>query len=753
MRTIFLLRGAPGAGKSTWIRENNLEPYTISADAIRLLYVGPVVTEKGNLAISQEQDNRVWDLLMDLLEQRMDRGEFLIVDATHYKASLLQKYKKLIGKYRYRAYVVDFTDIPIETAKQRNITRDAYKMVPEAVIDKMYAVFKSDFKEVSNQFKIITREEALAMMEICDVYDYNAYKRVYVIGDIHGCWEPLRKFFEEYPMNDESAYIFVGDYLDRGIQNKEVIEFLLSVKDKKNVLLLEGNHERWLRMYSEKDYPPELTPIENSILKKYAGKDFWYKRRQQTIRNHGFIKNTAPALTDFNKKDLRQLCRKLIQMAYIRFGDKRYFITHAGIPCLPRIEIATSQYIEGTGKYEDIDALYDHWIQNTDENEILVHGHRNVFEIPAKQRNGRCYNLDSSVEYGHKLRILKITPKQERILEYENPIFDPDLKPHKIPSEEKPIENNTELLRELENSTLINKKRFDNGITSYNFTHQAFYDRKWNQLTCTARGLFVKDGNVVARSYNKFFNWDERPETESPMLAKTLKFPVHAYLKTNGFLALFSSFEGRLLICSKSSLQGEYVTYINNVLDSRYYPNDIRDKINTYCARHKVTLVCECVDPVHDPHIVCYDRPGIVLLDVVKNDFTYQALPYEEMVRVAQEIGLDYKALDQTFDTWDALYTAKKEMDQEPIYKLCGMEGYVFVDATGFMVKYKLPTYRWWKEKRNVLNRLNSEHTLVPTYRDAMDIEVFSLMSRLKEEGKLETMSIVDVERMYADEN
>lgn len=37
MRTLFLLRGAPGSGKSTWVNRNNLEPYTLCADQIRTL--------------------------------------------------------------------------------------------------------------------------------------------------------------------------------------------------------------------------------------------------------------------------------------------------------------------------------------------------------------------------------------------------------------------------------------------------------------------------------------------------------------------------------------------------------------------------------------------------------------------------------------------------------------------------------------------------------------------------------------------
>ena len=37
MRKIFLLRGAPGSGKSSFIARHHLQPYAISRDEIRLL--------------------------------------------------------------------------------------------------------------------------------------------------------------------------------------------------------------------------------------------------------------------------------------------------------------------------------------------------------------------------------------------------------------------------------------------------------------------------------------------------------------------------------------------------------------------------------------------------------------------------------------------------------------------------------------------------------------------------------------------
>ena len=57
---LFVMRGAPGSGKSTFIKKAGLEPYTICPDTIRLMFEGPVMDPKtGKLGISQKND-RDW---------------------------------------------------------------------------------------------------------------------------------------------------------------------------------------------------------------------------------------------------------------------------------------------------------------------------------------------------------------------------------------------------------------------------------------------------------------------------------------------------------------------------------------------------------------------------------------------------------------------------------------------------------------------------------------------------------------------
>ncbi|WHH56119.1 AAA family ATPase [Bacillus paralicheniformis] len=74
MRTLVLLRGCPGTGKSTWIRDHQLNQYTLSADQLRLIHQSPVLNLEGKYDISQKNDGKVWKLLFTLLEERMERG-------------------------------------------------------------------------------------------------------------------------------------------------------------------------------------------------------------------------------------------------------------------------------------------------------------------------------------------------------------------------------------------------------------------------------------------------------------------------------------------------------------------------------------------------------------------------------------------------------------------------------------------------------------------------------------------------------
>lgn len=62
-------------------------------------------------------------------------------------------------------------------------------------------------------------------------------------------------------------------------------------------------------------------------------------------------------------------------------------------------------------------------------------------------------------------------------------------------------------LENMLNSEYIRVKELGNDVVSLNFTRDAFQDGVWNDETIKACGLFINKvtGDIVARSYNKFF--------------------------------------------------------------------------------------------------------------------------------------------------------------------------------------------------------------------------------------------------------
>ena len=736
MRTILLTRGIPASGKSTWIKENKLEPYTLSADNIRLLMQSPVTNMDGELVITQKNDSKVWALLFNLLEQRMERGEFIVVDGTHYRAELLHKYYSLIDKYRYRAYVVDFTDVPLQECIKRNKAREAYKFVPEEVLYKMHAVFEAEknskeCKEVSNKFTIIKPDGIRKLLDshwsLLKHYTNN-YEKVVVFGDIHGCYEPLKDYFELNPFNEKYLYIFTGDYVDRGIQNKEVLEFLIKIKDNKNVILLEGNHEAHLRKYSEK----------NADL--------------DSITSTEFKLNTIPQIESISKKDLRQLCRKFSQMEFFYFGVNRYVVCHGGIPCEPSILTPTVELIKGVGKYEDDELIGKNFRKNGCKACILVHAHRNIFNRPIKVSDNH-YNLCDSPETGGCVRIIEIEKNGEikEILQ-QNTVY--NIKAERPISTLDTLNINTtnNTLKQMNESKLIQKKVLDNGIVSYNFTRKCFYDKIWNNLTCKARGLFVdsETDNVVARGYSKFHNIDELESTTLSELYKTFKFPVTAYLKENGFLGLvsYNPKTDDLFIASKSTNKGDYADMVREEINK--LNKDKYDLLLKTCKDMNITFTFEVINKDKDPHIIEYAHNSLVLLDGIFNELdSFRKMPYTMLNRFAQDLGVKCKELCTQFNTWEEFKSWYHEIDKNNNTQI---EGFVLEDQNRFMVKYKTKFYKFWKSMRSLKEKMQSNKCIRPSFSNETEIRVYNYMRTLTPE-ELKSKSIIDIRKEYLDTN
>lgn len=71
--------------------------------------------------------------------------------------------------------------------------------------------------------------------------------RRYVIGDVHGCAKALRSLNTALQLGSDDEVTFVGDYIDRGPNSRDVIEQLIDLGQRCRVVALRGNHEVMLQ--------------------------------------------------------------------------------------------------------------------------------------------------------------------------------------------------------------------------------------------------------------------------------------------------------------------------------------------------------------------------------------------------------------------------------------------------------------------------------------------------------------------------
>ncbi|WP_405351072.1 RNA ligase [Fusobacterium animalis] len=726
MRTLLLLRGAQASGKSTWVTENNLEPYTLSADKIRLNIANPVLNEDGSIEISQKYNKLTWELLYKYLEMRMENGDFTIIDATHSDIKLMNKYRDLANIYKYTIYYLEF-DTPLEECLKRNRERIGYKYVPEKVIEKTWEAIKNKEK-LPNIFKKIN-----SIDEIINFYtaDVNEYKKVIIIGDIHSCAEPLKEVLKDF--SEENLYVFVGDYFDRGIQAVETFKIMLDLLEKPNVVLIEGNHE-------------------NNSVKKFINDEEKYTKSFDETTLQPLLKEFE---LEYIKAGLKKIYKRLRQCYAFEFSGKKFLCTHGGLPLVPKLALVSArEMIKGVGKYEtEIGEIYsENYKKGLCQDFIQVHGHRGIND------GEYSYCLEGRVEFGGELKVLTID-NDGNIEKYgiKNDVYNRGLKLPMSGVTEKVEKFNTanELINEMIGHKFITVKECDYNLISLNFNREAFNKKKWNDLTIKARGLFVDrdSGEVKIRSYNKFFNFGER-HVNLGYLHKYATYPIRVFKKYNGFLGLASVIDGNIVLASKSVTSGKYKDIFQSIWDK--VEDSVKELLKQIMIENNCTAVFEVVSPEYDPHIIKYDKEHLYLLDFIENKLDIDThnidLEFSENLMKKVEFSstiLTKKELVTKLENYDELYNFLDEKAKS----LEEFEGYVLCDNSGLMFKFKLPYYMLWKERRTWLERYRSALSKGKKI-EIKDIEKdenrhFKKFLLKLGKDKLQGLSIIDVREMY----
>ncbi len=205
-------------------------------------------------------------------------------------------------------------------------------------------------------------------------------KKIFAVGDIHGCLTRLRDLMSRIDMDDDNdTLVFIGDYIDRGKSSREVVDYVLELKDKyKNVVCLLGNHEQMFMNY-------------------LAGRD-----EDMYLRNGGLqtLRSYEISLTDGleEREDKIPAQHQIFYESLLPYYEtEKYIFVHAGLRLgLPLKEQTPDDLL--WIRYEFINA-------EDDFGKPVVFGHT-PFINPLIEKNK--IGIDTGAVYGGKLTCVEL---------------------------------------------------------------------------------------------------------------------------------------------------------------------------------------------------------------------------------------------------------------------------------------------------------------------------------------------------------
>ena len=226
---------------------------------------------------------------------------------------------------------------------------------------------------------------------------------LYAIGDIHGCLNQLTSLHKKILTNDkfkvkEDLLIYLGDYIDRGLKSKQVIDQIIKIKNEKiKTIHLMGNHEEFM---------------VNFLFNKSNNIKNWLKFGvDQTFKSYGieiveFIKD---GFEDIIIDKLRDILLEKMSSEHIdffkslktSFSSEKYLFVHAGIdPNKKLTEQTKEDYL-----WSRSDIFFD---KDFKAEKIIVHGHtpeENIVNYPFR------INIDTGCFFSGKLSCVCLNDK------------------------------------------------------------------------------------------------------------------------------------------------------------------------------------------------------------------------------------------------------------------------------------------------------------------------------------------------------
>lgn len=155
---------------------------------------------------------------------------------------------------------------------------------------------------------------------------------------------------------------------------------------------------------------------------------------------------------------------------------------------------------------------------------------------------------------------------------------------------------------------ILRSQTHDN-LTIYQYTELCQFDRLWNSVTLSARGIvFDQDGNLIQRCLPKFFNSDE---PEGIVLQKTVdaEKPVVQDKLDGSLIKVSFDPENMLVVTSKASFTSKQAKWATEIIAK-----------TGYFFQAGYTYHFELIHPSNQIVLNYGDKKALVLLAIVENE-------------------------------------------------------------------------------------------------------------------------------------
>lgn len=216
----------------------------------------------------------------------------------------------------------------------------------------------------------------------------------------------------------------------------------------------------------------------------------------------------------------------------------------------------------------------------------------------------------------------------------------------------------------LDNGLVIQNKHNDHDLYIYNYAQKVQFDKLWDEVTLSCRGLILDgNGNVVARPFKKFFNMDEHKSHEIP------SEPFEVFDKLDGSLGIMYFVNDSPYIATRGSFHSDQAIRANEILHKKY--SHLFDKLDREC-----TYLFEIIYP-ENRIVVQYDNvEDLILLGVVHT-------------KTGVELSLDHSLGFPVVEK----FNGASDFEQIKNLNLENKEGVVVRFKSGFRMKIKFEEY------------------------------------------------------------